>query len=389
MPLYRKIIIILANNIFKLLLFLSISIIAAVFLYTDRSYVNNVLEENDAYGKVVSALLETNKEQSLTVGGDITLEDPEVQEIIKNAFPADDLQKNTENVINSFYDWLENKSPSLNFEIDLSDNKQSLAQGLSSFAINRLQSLPICSEIPQQLDPFSSTCQPPGLDYEAERLNIEQQLINESGFLDEPVITQDNFISNDNKEAFDETYSQVPTYFSLIKSAPIYIVLILLALALTVIFASSTKKIGIRKIGRGLVGAGASLIFFTVIFSFILPSVTGSLPIFQSSGNGLDSLLNELSIAFGQDYSWMVIKVSTPLIVLGALMIFYAQLNKNKKDYKSAKLKSGVVNGNENKKNKTQSKKISPPVQSSESSNTKPKKRIKNKKYRKIPKKEI
>jgi hypothetical protein len=389
MPLYRKIIIVLANNIFKLLLFFSISIIAAVFIYTDRSYVGNILEENNAYENVVSALLETNKEQSLTVGGDITLEDPEVQEIIMQAFPAEDLKNSAETVINAFYDWLENKTPSLNFEIDLTNNKQILAEGLSNFAINRLQSLPVCTEIPAQLDPFSSVCQPPNINYEEERVNIEQQLIAESGFLDEPIITQDNFISNEGESSFIEEYRQIPTLYSLTKSSPVYIALVLLMLALIVIFTSSTKKIGIRKIGRGLVGAGVSLIFFTVVFSYILPSLTGSLPIFQSSGNGIDALLNELSIAFGQDYALMVIQVSAPLIIIGGVMIIYANLNKNKKDYKSAKLRSGIVNSNEKTKNTSGSKKISPPIQSSESSKTKPKKRNKNKKYRKVPKKEI
>lgn len=332
MPIYRKIVIVVSNNAFKLLLFFSISVIAAVFIYTDRNYVGNVLEDNNAYENVVSALLETNKEQSLTVGGDITLEDPEVQKVIKQAFPAEDLKNNTENVINSFYDWLENKSPNLAFKIDLTSNKVRLAEGLSVFAINRLQSLPICTEAPAQLDPFSSSCQPPNINYEQERINIQQQLIAESGFLDDPVITQDNFITSNNGSSFTETYRQVPTYFSLIKASPIYISLILLMLALIVIFSSSTRKIGIRKIGRGLVGAGLSLIFFTVVFSFILPSLTGSLPVFQSTGNGIDSLLNELSIAFGQDYAWMVIKVSTPLIIVGGLMILYANFNKNKKD---------------------------------------------------------
>jgi hypothetical protein len=193
--------------------------------------------------------------------------------------------------------------------VDFTDNKKKLAIGLSNFAINRLQSLPPCTEPPTQIDPFSAACSPPNIDYEAERLKIEQQILNEAGFLDDPVITQDMFFSDNDNSNFNEDYSQFPTYYSLIKSFPIYISLILLSLALIVIFASSTKKIGIRKIGRGLVGAGISLIFFTVIFSFVLPQFSGSLPIFQSSGAGVDSLFSEISIVFGQDYAWMIIKI--------------------------------------------------------------------------------
>jgi hypothetical protein len=385
---YRKILIILSNSIFKLLLFFTISIVAAVFIYTDRNYVVNVLEENEAFYRVVSSLLETNKEQSLTVGGDITLENEEIQNIIKQAFPANDLKANTENVVNSVYDWLENKSSNLEFKIDLSENKEKLAEGLSTFAINRLVTLPVCTEIPQQLDPFSAECQPQGVNYELEKQTIKQQFLNEAGFLDDPVITEKDVFSNGETSNFQKQYKDFPTYYSLLKSTPLYIAIILLILALIVIFASSTKKIGFRKIGRGLVGSGLSLIFFTVIFSFVLPYFTGALPIFQTSTTGIDGLLNDLGIAFGQDYAWMIIKISTPLIVIGGAMIFYANRNRNKKDYKSAKLKSGIVNSNAKTKI-TQNKKIEPPIQSSESSKTKPRKRNKNKKYRKIPKKEI
>lgn len=389
MPFYRKFIIVLANNIFKLLLFFTISIVAAVFLYTNKAYIPSVLSQNNVYDRVVPALLETNKEQSLTVGGDITLQDPEVQSIIKNAFPSSDLEYSANKIISSAYEWLEQDTANFEFTLDFSENKQKLAAGLSNFAINRLKSLPVCVEIPETVDPFGASCQPPNIDYETEHQKLEYQLLNESGFLEKPIFTEKDILGQEDNVSFEDRYSEVPTIYALATNTPLYIVLVLISLALIVVFASSTRKIGIRKIGRGLVGAGLSLVFFTVLFSFVLPMFTGSLPIFQSNGQGIDGLLNDVAVDFGQDYSLMIIKISTPLILIGSIMILYAQAGRNKKDYKSAKLKSGVVSSNEQKATQKKSTSKKAPIQSSESSDTKPKRKLKNKKYRKIPKKEI
>jgi hypothetical protein len=387
MPIYRKYIIVIANNLFRLLLFFSVSIVAILIIYTDRSYIPTSLERSNTYQRFVSSLLETNKKQSLTVGGDVTLDDPVIQKIISDAFPASELEQHTNNVINAFYDWLEQKSSVFAFSIDLTANKQRLAEGLSDYAVNRLRNLPECTEFSSEIDPFSATCQPSNIDYAQERATLVEQFMNESGFLEDTVITQE-ILSGDPGESIESKYSNVPILYSLATLSPIYIALFLSSLALIVIFASSTRKIGLRKIGRSMVGAGVSLIFFTVLFSFVLPRFTDSLPLLETTGEGVDALLNDITIDFGQDYAWMIIKISAPLIVIGLVMIVYAQSGKNKKSYKAAKLKSGVVSSNEQKKTSAP-KNARPPVQSSESSDTKPKRTHKNSKYRKIPKKEI
>jgi hypothetical protein len=389
MPYYRKLIIIVTNSLFRFVLFFTISIVAAVLIYTDRNYIAKVLSNNDAYANVIPAILESNKNQPLTVGGEITLNDPEIQQIISSAFPSDELETHFKTILNSTYDWVEQDSASIDFRIDLTENRLRLAEGLSTYAINRLQTLPSCSEIISQIDPFSATCNPLVIDNELERIDLEKQLLSESGFLENPIITQKSILG-ENTISIEEQFKIAPTLYSLAKFSPFYILLFLIALALIVIFASSTRKIGMRKIGRGMIGASGSLIFFTVVFSFILPSFTGSLPIFQSGGNDIDSLINKITLDMSRDYALMIIKLSVPLLVIGYGLIFYARRGRNEKNYKNAKLKSGLVSSNEVKNRNTKTKKrTNAPIQSSESSDTKPKRKLKNKKYRKIPKKEI
>jgi hypothetical protein len=356
-------------------------------IYTDRSYVSRVLDKNSAFERFVPSLLETNKNQSITAAGTITLSDPEIQKIINDAFPSDELKNHANTVINAMYDWLEQKQPNLNFSVDLTASKQRLAEGLAEYAVNRLKSQPYCTESVSEIDPFSAECQPRFINYEAERAALIQQLQEEQGFLKNPVITEKTILGNSD-ESFEDKYENLPIFYSLAKVSPIYVILILSLLALIVIFASSTKKRGYKKIGHGLIGAGVSLIFFTFIFSYVLPSFTGSLPVLQTSGEGIDALLNDLSINFGRDYSNMIIKISAPLILIGTALTVYANSEKYKKDYKLAKSKSGLVSSNEqNKRINKQNER--PPIQSSESSASKPKRSTKNKKYRKIPKKEL
>lgn len=390
MPYYRKLLIIISNSLFRFILFFTVSIIAASLLYTDKNYIPSVLVRNDAYNKVIPAILESNKNQSLTVGGEITLEDEEVQKIISDSFRADEIKVYTEEILASTYSWLEQDASKIEFNIDLTSNRQRLAESLSFFAINRLQSLPLCTGPVPQIDPFSASCQPTLIDYAVERKDLENQLLTESGFLEDPIITEEIITGDEGSSAFEEQYRLVPTFYSLARFVPLYVSLLLIFLALIVIFSSSTRKIGMRKIGRGMVGAGSSLIIFTVIFSYILPSMTGSLPVFQSNGGGIDGLLSDVSIDLSRDYSLMIIKLSAPIIIVGYGLIIYARRGKNKRNYKNAKLKSGVVSSNVDKKKKPTSKKrTKPPIQSSEASDTKPKRKLKNKKYRKIPKKEI
>ena len=389
MPFYKKIFIIIANNLFRILLFFAISIVASVLVYTDRNYVPTILKRNDVYSKIVKSLLETNKDQTLTVGGDVTLADPEIQRIISDAFPASEIEMHTDAIINAFYDWLEQKKSEFTFRIDLTANKQRLAEGLGDYAITRLSNLPLCTAFSAEVDPFSASCQPKNIDFESERTILVEQIMNQSGFLNDAVITED-ILFKDSRDSVESKYNMAPILYSLATVSPVYIALLLSSLALVVTFASSTKKIGIRKIGRSLIGAGASLIFFTVLFSFVLPRFTGSLPLLQTSGEGIDALLNDVTINFGQDYAWMIIKISAPLIVVGVGMITYSKIGRNKKNYKTAKLKSGLVSSNEDKNDKKiTAKKAKPPIQSSESCDKKPKKTHKNSKYRKIPKKEL
>lgn len=386
MSIYRKTLVIVSSSLFRFLIFFSVGLISLMLMFTDRGYIPKVLKRNNVYNKIVDSILATNKDQSLSGGSDIKLNDPEIQRVIKASFSSQDLEEYTTHIIGSTYDWLEGNQTKLSFSIDLTKNKRNLSEGLSNYLISRLQSLPACDTAILQVDPLTATCKPYYINYETIRADVYKEIYNNSGFLDNPVIDQSIIIGK--KDSASSKNNLLPWYYSILKKLPIVVPISLILLAISTIYASSTKKKGFLRIGRGLVGAGSSLIFFTVIFTFVIPMFTGSIPLLQTSGQGIDALLSELSVDFGRDYSVYIIKLCLPLIVFGAFLILYSRTIKDSKNYRTAKLKSGIVSGNEEKKKSLRERKI-PPIQSSELSKSKPKNKRKNKKYRKIPNKEL
>ena len=138
----------LSTFTFRFVLFFTISVIAFAILYTDSSYVKTVFDRNEVYDRVVDAVLETNKDQSITADGSLTLNDEEIQEIIRAAFPAEELKASTELVINSTYEWLEQDADRYTFTIDLTENQLRLADGISAYAIQTLAEKPVCEAPP-------------------------------------------------------------------------------------------------------------------------------------------------------------------------------------------------------------------------------------------------
>ena len=380
----------LSTFTFRFVLFFTISVIAFAILYTDSSYVKTVFDRNEVYDRVVDAVLETNKDQSITADGSLTLNDEEIQEIIRAAFPAEELKASTELVINSTYEWLEQDADRYTFTIDLTENQLRLADGISAYAIQTLAEKPVCEAPPVTIDPFSSPCRPPNLDLALEQEFLRQQILQDGIFIEDPIITEQTVFAGESTEPVGVTYSYIPSYFSLAQALPAYIIILLIALGLFSVFIHNNRKLGAKKIGKIMISVGISLVVFTVFFSFILPTFTGTVPVLQSSGEGLDNLVNDVGIDMSRDYARTVLLLCIPVIGVGFVLFYSARTIQKKKKYAVVSSRASFANANERKKPaKPLKKRGRPPIISSESSETKPKKRKRNSKYRKIPKKEL
>jgi hypothetical protein len=385
MPVYQKLFHAVIATIFRVLLVSVITFLAFSTLYTNDSYILSVLDRNSVYDRLVPAFIQSNREQPLTGPGSVTLGDEQIQTIINKAIPAEKVRNSLVQVVSNTYDWLEYESESLTFSIDLSENKKQLTDGLTDYTYQRLLSLPTCQSFDSTgIDPLTADCVPLGFDVDAQRDTLEQEFNRKSLFIDETTIDEETILGNETLASI----SDFPKYYHLIINGWPILLMILILVGTLVVLTAKNRIYGLRKVGKSLLFTPISLAVFTFFFSFIVPVFTDSLPLFSVSGDGLDAVLNDVSLSFGRDYARVLILYSLIVAFLGAVIL---AVYKNKKPNKYAQTakKSGLVSGYRASKIQNQKKRSKPPIQSSDTIPKKSKAKKQYKKYKKIMKKEL
>jgi len=149
------------------------------------------VNDSGIYTNVVDAALSQAQKSAKNSGDELPIKNPGVQKAAKNAFSPKVLQKDTENVIDGTYHWLQGKSPQPDFKIDLSGPKKNFANGIGDYLRQRAKTLPACTfgQIPTSTDVFKINCIPPGFDTNATIQQQVDKLANSKDFLGDPVIT--------------------------------------------------------------------------------------------------------------------------------------------------------------------------------------------------------
>ena len=153
----------------------------AVTTLGNRNTVGGWLEDSGAYNKLTDVALDSAKHDENP--DDIPLDNPEIRKIANQVFNADFLRSNSETFLNGIYDWLEGKSETLNFQINIADAKNRLAEGVGGYVANRATELPRCTAIPTEFDVYSADCLPPGVSAEQVGEQARSQVLNSKDFM--------------------------------------------------------------------------------------------------------------------------------------------------------------------------------------------------------------
>ncbi len=125
--------------------------------------INGWLSNSGIYEKITDGLIDQNSVQlsQQSISG-VPLDNPDVQQAIKKAFPPTFWQQSTEEVIASIFQWLEGKTEQPDFSIDIQPNKTILATEVAAAARKRAESLPACPprQLPSGNNPFEISCRP-------------------------------------------------------------------------------------------------------------------------------------------------------------------------------------------------------------------------------------
>lgn len=198
--------------------------------------------------------------------GSVSLSDAAVQQAAQSAFPPQLIQQSINTFIDSNYAWLEGKSATPNFTINLSSQKETFAQKVGKYVTTYTAGLPVCANdqvaLQQSTDPLAATCRPAALTPEAAGVQVTQRISTTGDFLSDPVITASsiNPKANPQSKPYYVKVSHLPQLYRFSQKLPyIFGVLSLLA-ALGVVFISADRRKGIRKVGIVLLIAGVALV---------------------------------------------------------------------------------------------------------------------------------
>ena len=217
-------------------------------------------------------------DQSNTGSTDVSISDPAVQAAAKVAFSPAVLQKDVVIFLNGNYAWLQKKTATPQFVIDLSTAKQTFAEQVGQAVTTHLASLPVCTtaqlEALTTQDPLAVTCRPATVDPASTGAAVTAQLANGDGFLSNPVITPTSLSTKGNNQPPSQPYydkfSFAPKAYKAATEAPWALAGLALLCIIGIFFIAPTKRRGVRRVGVVLFEVGILLVAakFAVDYAF-------------------------------------------------------------------------------------------------------------------------
>lgn len=239
--------------------------------FTHPSKVEKWLNDSNLYGAFVeNAIDQAERTAGTDQSGGISLSDAAVRQAAESAFSAQVLQNNVNTVIDSNYAWLQGKSDTPNFRVNLADAKQSFAQQVGEYVKTYLAGLSACSAAqlaqlnPETTDPLTLQCRPPTIDPATEGAAVTHQIANSTQFLSNPIITANSVNPNgslqDNGQPYYERFSSLPKTYQMSTILPWVSGVVVLLSAAGILFLAARKRSGMKIIAAVLTIAGIIMI---------------------------------------------------------------------------------------------------------------------------------
>ena len=200
---------------------------------------------------------------------DIPANQAAVQQALQNAFPPAELQTQVGSVLDSTYDWLNGRSQTLNFKLDLTDARQKFADSLAQYVQSRLATLPFCpanTPIDPNLDPFTATCKPTGTDEAALAAKTKQTVL-DSKFLQNAQFSPTDLHDSKAQEV-NSRLQALPRGYRLLKWGTYLSAALAMVCAATAIMLADPRRRGVRKVAVVCIVVGALSIATAWLTSF-------------------------------------------------------------------------------------------------------------------------
>jgi hypothetical protein len=257
---------------------LSLFLLATLLGTAVATSTNNTLgkpEKVETYldrSRLYDHFIEYTTDQAKKSNGDtdqsdsVSLSDAAIKAAAEESFTQALIKQNINKVIEANYAWLEGKTATPQFSVDLAAQKQTFAEKVGQYVTTYSAGLPVCTDpsvaAQQTRDPLAATCRPAELSPEAAGAQVTQNLATTGDFLSDPTVTPNNINpeKNPTSQPYYEKLSQLPKAYQFGTKLPYIFAGLSLLAALGIIFLSSPRRKGIRRVGIVLLIAGLGLV---------------------------------------------------------------------------------------------------------------------------------
>ncbi|MGH7158294.1 MAG: hypothetical protein ACREGD_04480 [Candidatus Saccharimonadales bacterium] len=303
------------------------------------------LETSGIYQTLVGDILRQTENSEAAPDGEkqaTPTDQPEVQQAVKAAASPEFLKSQVERFLDDIYAWVRGDSERLEFQIDLTETKARLADGLASAVNSRLASLPECSGSVSagsfvSFDPFTAECVPRGLDSGAATAQIRSEV---DKLIEKPLITQDD-IKNDQGQPLGQQLQALPVAYNGLVLGTRLGALAVVLLAGALILLSIPWRAGLKRVGIVFVVVGGATSLLALGGTFVFKRLSEGL----GGGKGFDSAIT-LAHLFADGFRTWWLGYGLFLLLLGIAALVALNFIKQRREPAAAeKMESAEKTG--------------------------------------------
>lgn len=241
-------------------LFALASIAAINLTVLNQNYIKRSLVNAQTYENIVPTML--NLATSST--GVYKTNQPSTQTlqslvpVVTKSVTPEFVQTTTESIIDGTFAWLKGNTPEPFFTIETSAVKASLQRDTADYLQARLQALPVCDANISRIDPLTTDCRPPQVS-ESVANAAASELVQSMPLLGKSEITASSLGMGD-VISRNPIVKHLPTGYKVSTVLPYAFAVISLICAIIIIFASTLRHKGWRRVGHSFVLAGLLLV---------------------------------------------------------------------------------------------------------------------------------
>lgn len=296
------------------------------------------LAESGIYADIVTGALDQANQKQGNEGIDVS--NTEVKNTIVGCFPPNEIQKQTEAVIDDFYVWVQGKSQKLTFAFGLDQYKTCLSDSLAQHVQARLNGLPVCttanSPPGDDVDALNATCRPPGLNVAAETEKFRQNIL-AGEFLGKNGQVSADTIKNEKGQTLTEQLKTVPEVYQKTKLGIICAGVLALLLAIAVVVLSINWRKGLRKVSIIAMVVGGFMVALGWLLGAAIRKASSAVNPNTDLNNQLqNSALSVVQILVDDLRNWWV-GLGLGLAVLGIAALLTLHFTKPKDEIKEEK----------------------------------------------------